>query len=385
MGLFQKNTDSFLGVDIGAHGIKIVELRKTKGRPQLWTYGIAKEVMNIHSDALDSKTPNDLLLEKKSPHAKQVQNNQSAEEKIISDQNKIQVSKYAELLRKVVKNSKATSVRATASLPVSYVFHTILTLPETDDKAIAPIVEAEIRKLISRPIEEMQIIHQKIPQSEEEKKKKYIKLLVTAAPRAVISFYTAIFQVAGLQLEELETEAFALERSLVGKDPSVSMIIDIGSERTNMFIIDKGLPMTHKSIQVGGDDIEEELSIDLGIDPKLAGQIKTDLSRFPKGAIQTDLFDDILNAIIKEIEYSFDVYIHQIGNENKRPEKIILTGGSAVLPFIVDKLQKEFSMKVFVGDPWARIVYQQRLKPVLDSIGPRMAVAIGLAMRNIAK
>jgi len=28
---------SYLGVDIGAHGIKMIELKNTKNRPQLWT------------------------------------------------------------------------------------------------------------------------------------------------------------------------------------------------------------------------------------------------------------------------------------------------------------------------------------------------------------
>ena len=35
-------------------------------------------------------------------------------------------------------------------------------------------------------------------------------------------------------------------------------------------------------------------------------------------------------------------------------------------------------MKVFVGDPWARVVYQQGLKGILNDLGPRMGVSIGL-------
>ena len=39
MSLFRKK-DSYVGVDIGANGMKLVELHKAKGRAQLWTYGI---------------------------------------------------------------------------------------------------------------------------------------------------------------------------------------------------------------------------------------------------------------------------------------------------------------------------------------------------------
>ena len=50
-----------------------------------------------------------------------------------------------------------------------------------------------------------------------------------------------------------------------------------------------------------------------------------------------------------------------------------------------EEIEKKFSMKVFVGDPWARTVYQDGLRQILDGLGPRMAVSIGLAMRNIVK
>ena len=39
---------SFLGVDIGAGGVKIVELKVEKNRPVLFTYGYTSESQNIH-------------------------------------------------------------------------------------------------------------------------------------------------------------------------------------------------------------------------------------------------------------------------------------------------------------------------------------------------
>jgi type IV pilus assembly protein PilM len=197
-----------------------------------------------------------------------------------------------------------------------------------------------------------------------------------------VAFYTAIFQKAGLFLRELETEAFALERSLVGLDKNTAMVVDIGAERTNFFIIDQGLPLTHRTITVGGNSLDHILQKSLGIDLKLIQQVKRDFARNPH-SMPVSIFTPILDPILKEIEYSFDLFLHETGNEGKHPEKIILTGGSAVLPFIVEEIKKKFSMKVFLGDPWARVIYQDGLKSILDDIGPRMSVAIGLALRNI--
>jgi len=39
---------------------------------------------------------------------------------------------------------------------------------------------------------------------------------------------------------------------------------------------------------------------------------------------------------------------------------------------------------VFIGDPWARVMYPMEMKSVLQQIGPRMAVSVGLAMREIS-
>ena len=48
-------------------------------------------------------------------------------------------------------------------------------------------------------------------------------------------------------------------------------------------------------------------------------------------------------------------------------------------------IESKFKIKCYVGDAWARVVYQDGLKPVLRQIAPRMSVAIGLAMRSMVQ
>ena len=379
MSLFSKQ-ESYIGVDIGAHGIKLVELKKNKGRPQLWTYGILDKELDVHipntqmsatygkSTALpkpmDQKSSSDLAPS-------------SVRDFIV---NESRIGAYADLLKILVKEAKVYGRKVTSSLPVSYVFHAILNLPNVEEKELPSIVEAEVTKMISKPASEMQIVYQKVP-VKDETKKNYTTLLVTAAPKALVAFYTAIFDKAGLVLQELETEAFALARSLVGKDTTVSMVVDIGAERTNFFIIDNGLPMTHRSLHLGGNMIDELLSQNLGVERVLASQIKKDLSGVAT-KLPYEQFMSFLDPLVKEIQYSFDLYLQQTGNEGKIPEKIILSGGACLFAPIASYLAENFPMKVFIGDPWARVIYQSGLKPVLREIGSRMAVSIGLALRH---
>ena len=382
MSLFSKE-NGFLGVDIGAYGIKIVQLNKTKGRPQLWTYGIVDGAIDIHLPDFSDKSPEQLSQEGKMLGSSTFQTNgEKKDTPLIYGESDPRVDRYAEILMRLMKEARVTTTLATASIPVSHVFHTIVTLPKVEKESdIQTYINAELKKVLTRPLEEMQVVHQKIPSTN--KDEKYMRVLVTAAPKTLVAFYSAIFQKAGLQLRELETEAFAIERSLVGKETATMMVVDVGAERTNFFIMDKGLPMTHRSIQVGGDNIDTVLSNILGVDPTLVDVMKGDVGMISWDEKTLSVFDVVLDPILKEVQYSFDLFLSQSGNEGKRPEKIVLTGGSSVFPPLKKRLEQTFDMRVFVGDPWAPIVYQQELKPLLSELGPRMSVSIGLALRNI--
>lgn len=380
MSLFKKS-ESSLGIDIGAGGIKLVELKKNKGRAQLWTYALVDQPLDIHVNENYDKPTLGLAGEQKDKVGGLLRGKGKTESETTSIVDP-RIDEYARLLRTAVNKANVTAKYVTASLPVSQIFHAIVNLPEVDKKELEFHVQAKVKKMLPRPIEDMQVVHQVIPKLPNDKEKS-IKTLVTAAPKNIVKFYTDIFQKAGLQLNELETEAFALERSLVGIDKATVMVVDIGAERTNFFIMDQGFPITHRSVQIGGNVLGAILQQKLGLEDDMVYTVKTDVSRLSIDQIPADLFIRLIDPILKEIQYSFNLFVHQTGNENKNPEKIILTGGASVFPSLAEAIRQVFPMKVFVGDPWARVVYQQGLKGVLDRLGPRMAVSIGLALRGI--
>lgn len=373
MGIFGNNEESFIGVDIGAHGIKLVELRKNKNRPQLWTYGMIDEPLDVHQKFMPAA---DTVANPTAHHAQQ-----SPFPEMVVDEDR--VNQYATVLKTLVKKARVQGRRATASLPVSQVFHAIINLPKVDDSLIDGLVKAEVSKMLPEPYDNMQVVYQRVTLSAVDEKK-FIRLLVTAAPKRIVAFYSSIFARAGLELQELETEAFALARSLVGRDQTVSMVVDIGAERSNFYIVDNGLPMTHRSLQVGGKNFDTILAQNLGLEVDAVQQLKRDAALLPVDSLNTESFARLLDPIAKEIQYSFELYLHQSGNEGKRPEKIILTGGVALFPPVINYLTKNFPLRVFIGDPWARVMYQDRLKTVVRHVGPRISVSLGLALRNFS-
>jgi len=354
MGLFSSKPkkQSYLGVDLGLSGIKLVELLNEKGRARLVTYAYA----DFPSTGSEAPFTDD-------------------------------ADRTAAFLKKMAAKAKTTSKQAISALPSASVFSSIISVPTSSDKELKEAILTQAKKLIPVPLEEITLDSKTIDQTDAEGGKKVTRVLITGAPKPLVNRTLEIFKKAGLELLSLETEAFAEIRSLVGKDRSSIMIIDIGSQRTNIAVIERGVPFLNRSIATGGVAITQTISKTLGIPYEQADAMKRDIrsmqSFAPAGDI-TPILNTLLRPIVDEVRYSFNLYQGQSeGGQQKRIDKIILTGGSALLPRLPEFFTSLMNVNAYLGDPWARVVYPQDLRPVLDEIGPRFTVAVGCAMRDI--
>ncbi|MCU0679153.1 MAG: type IV pilus assembly protein PilM [Planctomycetes bacterium] len=345
MALFSPE-QSFLGVDIGTTSIKIVELKKDNRQVKLMTYGFS-EYLNIGQ-------PNWLD----------------------------QPEYVAKIINKIAVEASISSRSAVSALPTFSVFTSVINLSNISKKDISSAVHWEAKKVIPLPLEEM-ILDWKQIDDEAGKEKNNLRVLLTGAPRTLVKKYIDIFKAAQISLLSLETETFSLIRSLLGNDKSTVMLVEMGAHTTDVSIIDKSIPMLNRSIDVGGSTITKAISENLKIGLERAEQFKYDLGisllESQNDAVPK-IITDTISPIVNEIKYSINLYL----SKNQRPtEKIILSGGSALLPSVANYLAKVLDMKVIIGDPWARVSYPVDLKPLLMEIGPRLSVAIGLAMREI--
>ncbi len=329
----------------------------------------------------------------------------------------LDAAEMGKIIKQVCNKAKTTNTKAVSALPAFSVFSSILSLPPLKESVLKTTIESEAKKVVPLPIEQMVLdwkIIDDLPDSQltgktvvlenqpgaeangQFNKKaflkinpgapaKNIKILLTAAPKELVKKYIDIFRFAGLELLSLDTEAFALIRSLVGNDKSALMIVDIGSAVTNVVVVINGIPILSRSIQMGGTSITQTIASNLGISLDQAEQFKYDLTLNQSGPEKKlpKAIEVALTPIIDEIKYSLNFYQSR---GPKKIEKIILSGGSSLLFFsLPDYLSQTLGLRVYRGDPWARVIYPQDLKPVLDEIGPRFSVAVGLALRNISQ
>lgn len=386
MALFSKNK-SIIGIDIGADSVKMVELAEEQGKPALITYGIAEDSIDIVRDTSPGST-----------------------------------AKLVYIIKQIISESRINGKSVIAALPTFSVFSSILSLPVMPKKDLAQAVRWEAKKFVPMPLEEM-ILDWKLLKSlndlkqergqdvfddisvpgnleadntieetdakkvnssdteDKQPKSDHLRVLITAAPKNLVSRYVNVIKSAGLQLGSLETEAFAVTRSIIGSQKGSVMIVDIGSVTTDIMIIEDGIPILNRSIDVGGKTLTNAIAQSLHIDTARAEQFKRDIGvNLTGGSAIPRVMKQTLHPILQEITYSHNLYLSQT---NQPVEKIILTGGSALLPAMDQFLAETTNINTYIGDPWTNINYKDELKPVLDEVGSRLPVAIGLALRPL--
>ncbi|MBU1118586.1 type IV pilus assembly protein PilM [Patescibacteria group bacterium] len=356
MGLFSKN-ESYLGVDIGTASIKACELENARGKASLVTYGMAT-------------VPNDLI-RNKSPEV---------------------IRQITEAIKVIVEQAGIQTRRVVAALPGYAVFTFEIELPKMSTDDLGSAIKFEAKKYIPVPMDEMvvdwEIIEELVIKGESQKegnKRKagsYYRILLTAAPRNLVTRYSQIFEDAGLTLDSLETEAMALIRALVGEDKAPILILDMGATATDICLVDEGFPRLSKGVDIGGNVITQAIAESLHIDTAKAEQYKKDqgiLFDPGKGSV-SDAVDSVMKKYITEIQKLMSMFSDKRG---RKVEKVILTGGSARLLGLGEYLEKMLGIKVYAGNPWARVVTPAKVHDSVKRIGPEFSVAIGLAMRNI--
>ena len=356
-----------LGVDIGTSGIKIVEFVPEDGKVRLVTYGYADIAPGKDASTLSLDSP----------------------------------ERVAQIMQQIMKSSGMKATRAVAALPASSVFHAIISIPtpKTAKEDIRAVVEAQTAKVLPLPIAEMIIDSHIIDKDalpkegseassvpadgQESSTRKTVRVQVTAAPKALVEKYIAVFRAARIELVSLETEVFALMRALIGKDSAKTMIVDVGGDRTNIIIAERGVPYLTRGIKSGGNAITAAFANAMGIGVAEAEGMKKDVS-YSAGDAMPPVLLEAVKPLLHESKYALSVNMQEdTSGAQKEIHKVILTGGSAQFAGLDAAMTNTVNVNVYIGDPWARVATPPSLRPILDEVGSRFAVAIGLAMRVV--
>lgn len=366
LGLFNKEDNSIVGIDIGSSSVKVVQIKKEKGRAVLETYGelALGPYKNIEIGRSTSMSP----------------------------------EKTVEALTDLFREANITTKRAAISIPLKSSLISLIEIPAIDKAKINEMIPIEARKYIPVPIAEVVLDWWVIPKREQDigfepgtfqepsyskKKVETVEVLVVAIHKTTLEDYKVIASKMGFSMSDtFEIETFSAIRSVFGHDLSATAIIDVGGSSTRVVVVDYGIARMAHTINKGSQDITIALSKSLGIEFAKAEEIKRKV-----GAVGRVEGGDLLNIINPTLDYIlFEASRIILGYQKKYSRsvgKVVLIGGGALLRGLPEIAAKSLEIEVKLGEPFKKLEAPAFLDPVLNEAGPSFAVAAGVALRDL--
>jgi type IV pilus assembly protein PilM len=347
MWLLGGQKKQLVGLDIGSSTIKAVELKSTKAGYELVSFGTELLAQDTVVDGAIMDAP-------------QVAN---------------AISKIFEAQHIKVKNV-ATSVSG-HSVIVKRVW-----LPLMSEEELFERINSEASQHIPFDILDVSLSYQLLESMDSQ-----MDVLLVAVKKDKILNHTNVLAQAGKTPVVVDIDAFALQNCFeVNYEPDAGQtvaLLNIGASVMNINIVRGGVPLFTRDVSVGGNQFTDALQkeLDLSFD---------DAERLKKGETLPSVTDDQKQQILRsvsdiltlEIQKTFDFFRATASGESI--QRIVVAGGTARVPGLVDLLREEFAMPVEELNPFRRVLVNpaKHSDDQIREMAPRLAIAVGLALRS---
>lgn len=214
-------------------------------------------------------------------------------------------------------------------------------------------------------------------------------LQVVATSRELVDGYLEALSGAKLNAISFELEAEAIARSIIKDgDKGTVMVIDFGGSRTGISVMQASKVLFTSTAPVGGHGVSQAISRALNISYEEAEKIKqsTGLSEDLENREAFGAMVGTLAALRDEINRTYTYWHTQKDDEGKvRPkiETILLCGGDANLPGLVEYLKASLRIPVALANPWINITdFESYIPDVPKKQALSLVTAIGLALAD---
>lgn len=350
--LFGKlNPGSVVGLDIGAHSIKVCEISGAPGKIKVDRFG----VFTLSEAAL------------------------------IEDE----IQKPSEITDAVIEAFKQAGIKSKVVCLGLYGPNTMtkrLNTPEGTREEIEDHVMWEAEQYITFGADESMIDFHILGENEGGGK----DAIVAAAKNDVIESFTQLLKSIKYQVKVVDLNVIALSNvfeEVAGDNleeySSGTLILDFGAQSTKVVVYKRGGPIFTKEIPIGGGLITEEIQRQMGVSYEEAEDLKT--TQDENGNLPEEILNIInaqVDAQVAEVRKNINFYVTQGSAE--KVNYCFVTGGSSLLPGLVDKLSVVAGVPVERLDIFSAVkIDEKKLGQNLDQIAAISPTVIGLAMRKL--
>lgn len=219
-------------------------------------------------------------------------------------------------------------------------------------------------------------------------------LLIEAATPYLKNFIKCIHR-TGIDIEELVLAPLASSRGVLTerqKELGV-VLLDIGGGTTGLCVFEEDRLLHTKVLPIGGGHITNDIAIGLRISIDTAEKLKREfgsansceiskkeeiklakIDPSEEEAVSRRHVAEIIEARLEEIFSMANKELRAIGREKLLPAGVVLAGGGAKMPGIIDLAKQQLKLPAQIGFP-------QDLRGIIDKVDdPSFACAVGLVL-----
>jgi type IV pilus assembly protein PilM len=340
-----------IGLDIGASSVKVVQLRKEKGKVILDTYG---EVALGPYGGL-----------------KIGQGVHLGDEKLI------------EAIKDLFEQAKITARDAVIALDSSGAYVSLVHVPKVSDDELRTMMPIEARKYIPIPLTDVQMDWWHTPPTVKfNDDEKTTSVVLAAVNNSTLSSYDIVVKGLLLQNVEYEIQGYSLLRSSPPHSHQMMMYVDIGAQNTVLSVVFQGIVLDMHVISRGSQDGTMQVSRALSVTIDTAEEAKRTFGY--KGDNSNPYLQEILELssypLFGEIARLSLMYERKY---NQTIEGIILTGGGARIPGMLTTYSKTVHIAGRIVTPFEQVIIPEFLSEMMERVGPSYATAIGCALKKL--
>ncbi len=215
-------------------------------------------------------------------------------------------------------------------------------------------------------------------------------VIIVAAKKEIIEGYVEAIELLGMSLAIMDVDSFALEtmyqENYEHEEKDVVVIANIGASITSLNVLRNATSIFTRDFPLGGNMITEAIQSQFGVPVEEAEQIKLhgpEGDELAKGEFFRNTLLPLADPLCAEIERSIDYFRSTYSDEDVK--MILLAGGGANIPGIVNDLSQRLSVPVEIINPFKKINYNRKMMDVdyIKEIAPIAAVGVGLALRKL--
>jgi len=350
---------SVVAIDLGISAVKVVQLRKDRGKAILETYG-----------ELSCGPYNELS---------------------IGQATNLSVGKYVQVLKDLFKEANITAKMGAMAVPLRHSLIVSVELPEMEEARLPEVIPIEARKYVPVPISEVILDWWLVPRQQIDAAPPdagalpvaaKMEVLIASIHKETVQDYQEIAKQLDLAVDAFEIETFSSIRSVMPNDLSATAILDIGAGSSKIAVVDYGIVRLSHTITKGSQDLTVAIAKSLSLPFAKAEEIKRQLGLV--GHLDQGNLTEIVSPLAEYIFAEAGKVMVKYQREHRRSiDKVILIGGGALLQGVLELGRGVIGVPVVLGSPFDKVAAPVFLNNVLKEAGPEFAVAIGLALRKL--